>query len=157
MDESKQPGIEFVRIFLFDLKYKWNDKFKPAGKPAGYDIRPEYVAKISQDKKTLEAHLTMSISSKPLKLSAHLVGLFRVAPEANMDIEDFANLQALALMYPFAREVVFNVTSRSPISGLVLPPVNLKALLEQHVQQRKQSPKKNSGTNKPRVQSARKK
>jgi hypothetical protein len=128
MDETKQPGIEFVKVVLLELNYKWNEKFRLGKPPLSYEIQGNYSPRLSEDGKSLNARLMVRIISKPLTVSLTIAGLFKEGTSPNLTLREFAQLQAPAHLIPFAREVIFNVTARSPIPPLILNPINVKAL-----------------------------
>ncbi|MFH1421432.1 MAG: hypothetical protein ABIH42_01755 [Planctomycetota bacterium] len=95
MDENKQPGIEFLRVVLLELNYKWNNKFKPKNSPFGYDINAEFTPKLSVDNKNLDGRLTIKIKSEPLTLNLVLSGLFKEEPNPNLSLKEFLLLYKL--------------------------------------------------------------
>jgi len=134
MDESKQPGIRFVEVFITKLHMEMKSDFQPSGKPISYGLTPSYSAQVSPDKKMLAAVLTLNLESQVLKLSVDVCGIFAQADDQNLDLNEFGQAQAMGLLFPFAREVVFNATARTRVAPLLLPPVNVKAMIEQQKQ-----------------------
>lgn len=137
MSEIKNSGIDFRGITLENLTYTTNIKNRE-----NRDIQIEYGTKfdIAPTGKQLVVHLTVMVNKKkvdtaPFVLDASIVGLFeQQGEEASLKMEEFAKVNALAIMFPFVRELVFNVTCRSiHFPPLVITPVNLSNLAETKV------------------------
>ena len=45
------------------------------------------------------------------------------------ELDNYAKEMASGLLMPFAREVIANITSRIPFPPLLLPPINIRALI----------------------------
>lgn len=121
MDKNKQPGIKFVRVYLSRLNY-----VLPQVEPKNfeYDLNLSDTFKINKNK--LIHTLTIQLYEG---FSFELTGIFEtIKDEENLDLERFAGVNANALMLPFAREIISNITSRTPLPHLLLPPINLVAL-----------------------------
>jgi len=135
MDDKKQPGISFENIILkslefyrkpnVDMKAELNIDLK-YGKAMGPDnqhLTCELEVSIKQDGKTKE--------ESSFTLTCCIVGMFSIVDEEkNMDLNKFAEVNAPAAMFPYLREVVTNVTMRSGIKPILLPPVNLVSLIK---------------------------
>lgn len=124
MDKNKQPGIKFERFFLSKLNYELPQveptKFK-------YSLSIESGYKIDKDK--LISTLTIQLYDK---FGLELTGVFSTRKgEENMDLARFAELNAPSILLPFAREIISNITAKSPLPHLLLPPINMIALRQQ--------------------------
>jgi len=121
MDKNKQPGIRFIRVFLSKLNFEL-----PQVKPEDfeYDFNFFDTFKIT-DKRLI---YTMSIHLYD-KFQLELTGIFEtIKGEENLDLKKFVDINAPALLLPFAREIISNITSRTPLPHLLLPPINIIAL-----------------------------
>jgi len=121
MDKNKQPGIKFIGVFLsklnFDLPQIKPEEFK-------YDFNFFDTFKI-EDKRLI---YTMSIHLYD-GFQLELTGIFEaIKGEENLDLEEFVKISAPALLMPFAREIISNITSRTPLPHLLLPPINIIAI-----------------------------
>lgn len=121
MDKSKQPGINFVRVFLSRLNYEL-----PQVKPKEFDYNLSFSDTYKIEEKTLILTLTVQLYDR---FQLELTGIFEtIEGEENLDLEQFAKVNAPALLMPFAREVISNITSRTPLPHLLLPPINVIAI-----------------------------
>lgn len=120
MDKKKQPGIKFIQVFLSKLNFEL-----PQVKPEDfkYDLNFFDTFKII-DKRLI---YTMSIHLYD-KFQIELTGIFEaIEGEENLTFAKFVDINAPALLMPFAREVISNITSRAPLPHLLLPPINIFA------------------------------
>ena len=79
-----------------------------------------------------EVILTASIAAtrpRPERVRVVLVGSFEVVGERpSVDPETFARRHAPAILFPYLRETIANLTIRGLFGALHLPPFNLQAL-----------------------------
>ncbi len=121
MDKNKQPGIRFLKVYLSKLNYELPD-VKP--KDFEYDLNFSDSYRIKEKKLIF----TFNISLYE-RFQLELTAIFEtIEGEENLDLEKFAKINAPAFLFPFAREVISNITSRTPLPHLLLPPINLVAI-----------------------------
>ncbi len=121
MDKNKQPGIRFVQVFLSELKYNL-----PQDPPDKFKYNIEFKDTFKIDGKTLVSTLSIKLY-KDFELE--LTGIFEtIEGKENLELEKFAKYNAPALLMPFAREIISNITSRTPLPYLLLPPINIIAI-----------------------------
>lgn len=133
MDPMKQPGIRFTGVELLGMSFAVNGEVSgtiPTGLYLGID------RKVSEDGQTLDVvvqvDLFKNISPEkrpPIDLKFALRGHFVLAEEPNMTWDVFAKDHAPAHLIPYVRELISNITSRSPLPTLNMGPVNVKAMV----------------------------
>ena len=71
-----------------------------------------------------------SIDARPEKIEVSVNAVFRVVGEVQtVPVAEFAHGPAVALLFPYLRQVVDDLTSRSPFGRILLPPTNIVALM----------------------------
>lgn len=121
MDKNKQPGIKFSRIFLSKLNYEL-----PRVKPSEFEYNLSFLDTYRIKGKKLIYILTVRLYDR---FQLELTGMFEtIKGEENLDLEKFAQVNAPALLMPYAREIISNITSRTPLPHLLLPPINIIAI-----------------------------
>lgn len=66
----------------------------------------------------------------PEKITVRVVGLFSAeSATVNVPLGEFLRVNAPAILFPFAREVISTMTGRGPFGAFHLNPVNVPALL----------------------------
>jgi preprotein translocase subunit SecB len=135
VDAHAQPGIRFRGVHLLDLHFEIHGPL-PQRLPTG--IRFDVAARILRETKTLEVVLKVDLfgglrkdEMPPMEFRFALVGRFAEAETPNMDLGEFARRHAAAFLVPYARELIANITARSPLPTLNIGPINVLALVEQ--------------------------
>ncbi|OOP74578.1 hypothetical protein CBEIBR21_06560 [Clostridium beijerinckii] len=130
MDLDKQPGISFDGIFLLTENFyripSMPDKLK-------IDINFSMVLNSSND--SFSNELTTNLvcfsedNEKVLNFEFTFVGIFSViSEEKNMDIKHFMEHNSPAIIFPYIREHITNITQKAGINPILLPPVNILAM-----------------------------
>jgi preprotein translocase subunit SecB len=90
-----------------------------------------------------EAVLTITATVKQDGKAAFLVevqqaGIFTVAGFKEQDRNYILASQCMNILFPYAREVISDLTARGGFPPFILSPVNFDALYQQHVQRQKE-------------------
>lgn len=136
MNPKQQPGIDFENVYLDSINFKTNRQYKHNKQitlAPGFD----YKYNIGKNKGGRSERLFALLSFNPFERSEEtpfslhisIIGLFSASKKSNMRLEYFAKEHAPAHLVPFMREIVANITSRTPYP-LILPPVNVLALIK---------------------------
>ena len=130
MDKNKQPGISFDNIMLVKECF-WRDFIVPKESEIAFEVKHNWSG--SEDKYVSELLTTLRLlagEKEVLKLESTFVGLFSIiANQENMDIKDYIKNHAPALMLPYIREHISSITQKAGIKPVLLPPVNIVALI----------------------------
>ena len=149
MDMTKQPGIIFRHVYLTKLHYSLSGSEPP--KEFKHALRIDVSKEIQERKEggkrlllTLSADPMFGVEPKPFEMQVELLGIFDAEPNSNLPIETFADVQAPAQLVPYLREVISNITARTPLRTLILPPINVHAFLAAKKQEPSNPPGKPS-------------
>jgi len=130
MNKRKQPGIRFINVFLSKLNYEL-----PQVKPDEFKYDFKFSDSFKIDGKKLVFTLAIRLYDK---FEIELTGIFEtIEAKENLDLEEFAKTNAPALLMPFAREIISNITSRTPLPHLLMPPINIIALKKKAISKKK--------------------
>jgi preprotein translocase subunit SecB len=135
MDKSKQPGIKIIQILLESSKFSRFPTLPPNMK---LELKLKKTSELHPDGKTLITSLTLDVNneSSPLYFSATYLGIFQIESEKkkNMNLEDFQEIHAPGILYPYLREEFQSRISKSELSAIIkpLPPLNIPALLKKN-------------------------
>jgi len=133
VDTAKEPGIIFLGVVVERIRF---DDI-PSGVSAPQDL--QYQVGIQrrelQDPKAAEIILNMRVfgGADVAKFNLEVSVSARFQPDessANMPLSEFLKSQAPALVMPFVRELVANITFRSRRGLVLLPPINVLALVQ---------------------------
>lgn len=130
MDKNKQPGISFDSIMLVKEEF-WRDLDVPANSTPDLQIQMEWGKQ--DDNYIVELNSVLNLQHEEidkLKLSCTFVGVFSVIEDCeNMNIVDFIKDNSAAIMFPYIREHISTVTQKAGVMPILLPPINVIALL----------------------------
>lgn len=133
MNKDKQPGINFDAIMLVKESF-WRDYDFPDELSVSFDIEMHW-SKQSDHTCAVELIFNLDLlngEKEVLTLESTFVGLFSIEDEAeNMDIEYFIENHAPGIMFPYIREHITTITQKAGVKPVLLPPINLVALLKQ--------------------------
>jgi len=68
-------------------------------------------------------------------IEVHFAGLFSISAFDDTEKKHLLGSHAMSILFPYAREVVSDMTVRGGFPPLILSPVNFEALYQQHLQQ----------------------
>lgn len=133
MPTPKDSGFRFESIRLRELRFEDKDASSGAQPTRELDLRVKVGIDLPEDQS--RALVSVHLVVKPKRsedfdtLTVVLEGVFvPTADEYRPKLDEFAQSQGAALLFPFIREVVVNVTARSRGGAIVIPPLNLYQL-----------------------------
>jgi preprotein translocase subunit SecB len=130
MDENKQPGIKCNSIILSESIFRRKPLIPKDQKlNVAFDVRNT----ISKDDKRLATEIIATVNNEddPIFLKVTFVGIFDVDNEINMDLKDFAEKNAPAIVFPYIREEIHNRMQKGSLPiNLIIPPMNIIALIK---------------------------
>ena len=132
MDKNEHPGIVFEGVHLQSLHFKVSEEIDFEKLPYQVDFE---VRRVLDPDKTilhliLEVDLAKGVENPPMEFRFTMVGTFRTIKKRNLDLEEFAEIQAPSLLMPYVRELISNITSRSLLPPLIIPPLNILAMIK---------------------------
>ncbi|MDR6195352.1 protein-export chaperone SecB [Siphonobacter sp. SORGH_AS_0500] len=80
--------------------------------------------------------LTKSQDENPwIKMAVNTAGMFEIVGKVeDSSIENFAQINGPAILYPFIRETIASITSKAGIPTVLLPPLNFVEMAERNRQ-----------------------
>ncbi len=134
MDESREPGIRLTSIVVEHLSF---DDIRAGDRPPKDHLYNLAIERRSTEQAHI-ADVVLHFAMKPkdddassFQLTADVVGRFEADPGApNMALPAFLKVNGPAFLVPFLREVVANITFRSRHGPVLLPAINVLALVQ---------------------------
>ncbi len=135
MEEKKETGIGFLGIYLTKLHFEPYPVIeKGKNMKIDFNLNNVFVPGTQQLQSTLSVKMELindeKGGEKTFVLEASVLGLFEEQQDSAVKLNDFSELQAPALLFPYLREVISSVTAKSVVGLLILPPMNVPALLK---------------------------
>jgi preprotein translocase subunit SecB len=133
-------GINFDWVVVRELRFADNlqaEEFSVALADLGADVQVE--SKMNDARTVCRTTVRLSLSppaSHPDRfqvIAAAVEGQFSVAEGAkpSVNLDAFANRQAPAILMPFVREAIADATSKSRFGQVLIPPINVIALMDE--------------------------
>ena len=130
-----RPGsIKFTGVWLRELHFDGREAEGSTANPVGAVIVKINI-NVADDSSQASVHLDVSVEPQDVgafrTLQAVIEGVFvPVDEKGKKGLHEFATRQGPSLVFPFAREIIANVTARKPGGVVLLPPLNLYALVD---------------------------
>jgi preprotein translocase subunit SecB len=128
MDINKQPGIKVEAIILAESFFKRQpvipDKINNI---INFNVKNT----VTPDNKRLftEVETLLNTNDDPIHGKFVFIGVFSTEEDTNMDLLEFAQSSAPAIIFPYIREEIHSRYLKSGLPNLgVIPPVNIMAL-----------------------------
>lgn len=141
MDQTKHPGISFDTVLLKELSFTREMEMLVQPK---LDLRFKHSYAISPEKNILRYDLSCILKDTKGSFSIFctMTGVFSIFPGfENMELEFFAQNNAPALLLPYIREIISSTTLKSGIMPLILPPLNIQAMMSEQAPEQPQPEK----------------
>ena len=135
MDKTRQPGIQISQVFLERVAFSHRaDHLEyPATTMVSPELQIEMQTGISSDRRRgiVRVQLSTKDEERPLySVSIEMTALVeQIEGEENFDVEPYLQSNGWALLFPFLRESLANITSRGRFGPIYLNPVNVLALV----------------------------
>ena len=136
MDIEKQPGIQVLTVALNKCYYK---RLPIVDEKTNDSIDFNLEINLNEDKSQSIVLLKCFLKRESLEenketqveIEIEYVGVFAVQENAeNMDLEKFSNTNAPAILFPYIRQMIHELTLKGSLPLVILPPLNILALFK---------------------------
>jgi preprotein translocase subunit SecB len=134
VDETREPGIRLASIVIEHLHF---DDIRAGDRPPNDHLYMLSIERRSTEQPNIgDAVLHFAMKPKDdeastFQLTVDVVGRFEADPSnPNLGLETFLKVNGPALLVPFLREMVANITFRSRHGVVLLPAINVVALVQ---------------------------
>lgn len=147
MEQTNNPARHFAlqKIYVKDASFEAPNSpavFQENWQPQVNLNLASAARDVGEDLK--EVILTVTVAAKDKERTAFLIevqqaGLFAVKDFSEQELGPLLGAYCPAILFPYAREVVSELTSKGGFPPVLLQPVNFDELYTRHVQQQKTS------------------
>ncbi|QDA74653.1 hypothetical protein EOT00_06735 [Listeria seeligeri] len=129
--------ISFENYYVKNISYQPNENFKAPDN--GIDLKVDFSVNIGVDSKNAVVELSSEIGDEfeegqPFNLDLTIVGLFEYQGNKNEPMQEFNNYlkqNAIAILFPYLRSLISDITSRSnQFPAYTLPVMNIAEMLK---------------------------
>lgn len=129
--EKVKASINFKRYFINEIKFKLNNNEKDQN---NIDLQFNGNTTIYHEKNEAAVSLICIMgeneSDSPFSLYVSITGLFDYQSDMKDDkLQKLITTNATAILFPYLRAMVTNITSNAGISPVILPTLNINKLL----------------------------
>ncbi|EOU1151353.1 protein-export chaperone SecB [Clostridium perfringens] len=130
MNEQKQPGIKFYGIFIIEESFSRKPNV-PLDAEEDLEMSSELSVQGKDATVMVETIFKLEHNDEEVfRLQCKHIGKFSVDTDnENMELQTFIENNSVAIMFPYIREHITSVTQKAGIQPIVLPPINIRALL----------------------------
>ena len=145
VQEQHLSGITFDWVRVRELRFVDNPESSEMAELTDLEISLTVEAKVGTDGSWCRTLLRVKVSPPTDQpeafqtLMAAVEGSFSAHGEAVVEMESFSRLQGPAIVMPFVREAIARITTGSRFNQILLPPLNVAAIVEEMERQRASS------------------
>ncbi|MCK5536591.1 MAG: protein-export chaperone SecB [Bacteroidales bacterium] len=136
MDKKEQPGIIVKKIRLLNTEFSISDSYYYSPEKPAPQLQFKHEKKLNEKKDhgflTFGVKLfTGDLDNPELDIVVEYIGEFQYvnSDKVNLELEDFLNHNAPAIIYPFVRSKIADLTASAGINTIMLPILNLPAIM----------------------------
>ena len=130
----KDWEMDFKDFRIHKIEFRVNEKFKPKNKPIVINTSLKIDHKYNKRKKELKVLIEVSQNEidAPFSYVVEGIGIFHFIKEPDeQQLVRIASINCPAILFPYIREAVADMTRRSGFGPLHLSPINFVKLAEE--------------------------
>ena len=132
-------SLKFINYIVNNVYFNYNQK-QNSEKNWKLTFNFRNVTKINEEKNKMEISLSTDIfkdiEDAPFNMSVEIVGYFEL--EGIGDISHY-EANAIAIMYPYLRAIISTYTSSANVMPIILPAININAVLNKDIENQRAS------------------
>ena len=139
MDKSILSSINFCQYIVESIEFKINSD-AVFGDEIDLDIK--FNNNIQVDMESNNAIITIETivfdkyieKAYPFYLELTVSGFFSFSDMPEVDIRDMLEVNGTAILFPYIRMIVSNITTNSGVPALILPTLNISKMIKKHTE-----------------------
>lgn len=137
--ESTISSLRFINYVVNDVKFKSN-KIQDDKKVLKLTFDIVNSTKVNKERDKMEIILKLNVfkgqEESPFNMEVEISGFFEL--EGEDDITRY-EANAIAIMYPYLRAIVSTYTASANVSPVILPAINVNAMLKNRKENKKEN------------------
>ncbi|MCP4134763.1 MAG: hypothetical protein GY754_27560 [bacterium] len=127
MNINEQPGINIDGIILAESFFK---RLPNIINPLSIIFDIKISNNINKEKKQLVSEVRTTLNNENDQVYGYCiyVGIFSIKDNENMSLEQFAENNAAACIFPYIREEIQNRSIKAGLAPIIIQPINIVAL-----------------------------
>lgn len=128
-NKNRDSGFKIHNILLVESSFTRIPNVVFEDENVKTDINIENEISIENEKNLVSVIQNVSFTSifheeKQVSINIKMVGVFEKVGESPLTLEEFGNVNGVAIIFPYIREHLSNLSMKSGIGNIILPPTN---------------------------------
>lgn len=134
-NDSFHSALRFSNYIVNSVEFYTNHEFEENPVSIDFNIKRKVVMS-EDDNNTMYVTLNISIFENakdrnyPFSMKVSLTGIFEVDDIATEQAFNLAEINAVAILFPYLRSLISTYTANANVQPLILPPINVVKLIE---------------------------
>lgn len=128
--ENAKSSLRFIDYYVDEVQFYNNKLFEE--RSVELDFQISHSIEYTEDKNNT-FFVTLNIvvfdnaeeNNYPFTISVSITGIFQTNIENVDSIKNFAEINSIAILFPYLRSIVSTYTANANIQPLILPPINV--------------------------------
>lgn len=119
-------NFKFINFKVTKLLYNENKQFNDKSSSKQVEITPDFQINYNKNNEKVFVDISIKIenSNTPFLLHVVLTGIFEIAKDIEtQELDKLVNINMAAILFPFLRQVVADITTKAGFAPLLLPPL----------------------------------
>lgn len=136
MSKNVNSGLRFIDYIVNDIDYRTNQYFEEQNVSVKFNLSRN-VEYLDDEDNTMLVSLIVSVfedaeeNNYPFSLKINMTGIFELDDIHESERESFAEVNAVAILFPYIRSLISTITANVNVPPLILPPINVVNLIKE--------------------------
>lgn len=137
MSEIKST-LRFIDYYVNKIEFYNNDSFDGDSVEIDFNIERE-IEYLEDENNTFLVTLNSKIfesakeNNYPFSMNISLTGIFEIDDSDAENVRDFAEINSIAILFPYLRSIVSTYTANANVAPLILPPINIVKMIREDI------------------------
>lgn len=137
MNKDVNSSLRFLDYVVEKIEFYVNSDFREETVNIDFNIKKDIIY-LEDEMNTMHVILDLSIFENPVEnnypfnMKVLLKGIFQLDGSDADNRETFAEINSIAILFPYLRSLVSTYTANANIQPLILPPINVVKLLQEN-------------------------
>lgn len=133
--EQKNQTYKIINIILLESFFSRLSEINYSD--SNFEVKTDVNFDTQNKENTLFVALTLEYlagikghAQKEINCHVKMLGIFEYSNSSKLSIEEFSNINAPAIIFPFIREHIASISVKAGLNPILLPPINFVSLAE---------------------------
>lgn len=133
--EDSRSSLRFIDYYVNKVEFYNNESFDNSAVKIDFKVSRD-IEYLEDEDNTFYVTLNANVfedaekNNYPFTINLSLTGIFELNDEDVHNKESFAEINSVAILFPYLRSIISTYTANANISPLILPPINVINMIE---------------------------